>query len=42
MHVTIVGLGSIATQDANNVAITGGSIDISGGTLTLANDPNLR
>lgn len=33
-----LGLGSIATQDANNVAITGGSIDISGGTLTLADD----
>lgn len=33
-----LGLGSIATQDANSVAITGGSIDISGGTLTLAND----
>lgn len=33
-----LGLGSIATQDANSVAITGGSIDISGGTLTLADD----
>ena len=35
---TNLGLGSIATQDAANVAITGGSIDISGGTLTLADD----
>ena len=35
---TNLGLGSIATQDANNVAITGGSVDLSGGTLTLAND----
>ena len=35
---TNLGLGSIATQDANNVNITGGAIDISGGTLTLAND----
>ena len=33
-----LGLGSIATQDANAVAITGGSVDLSGGTLTLAND----
>lgn len=33
-----LGLGSMATQDANSVAITGGSIDMSGGTLTLAND----
>ena len=33
-----LGLGSIATQDADSVAITGGTIDISGGTLTLAND----
>ena len=33
-----LGLGSMATQAANNVAITGGSVDISSGTLTLAND----
>ena len=33
-----LGLGSIATQAANNVAITGGSVDLSSGTLTLAND----
>ena len=33
-----LGLGSIATQDANAVNITGGSVDLSGGTLTLAND----
>ena len=33
-----LGLGSMATQDANSVAITGGSVDLSGGTLTLAND----
>ena len=33
-----LGLGSIATQDADAVAITGGSVDLSGGTLTLAND----
>ena len=33
-----LGLGSIATQDANNVNISGGAIDISGGTLTLADD----
>jgi len=35
---TNLGLGSIATQDADAVAITGGSVDLSGGTLTLAND----
>ena len=28
----------MATQDANSVAITGGTIDMSGGTLTLANE----
>ena len=33
-----LGLGSIATQDADAVAITGGTVDLSGGTLTLAND----
>jgi len=33
-----LGLGSMATQAANNVAITGGSVDLSSGTLTLAND----
>jgi fibronectin-binding autotransporter adhesin len=33
-----LGLGSMATQDASSVAITGGSVDLSGGTLTLAND----
>jgi len=33
-----LGLGSIATQDADAVSITGGSVDLSGGTLTLAND----
>lgn len=33
-----LGLGSIATQDADAVAVTGGSVDLSGGTLTLAND----
>jgi len=33
-----LGLGSMAVQDANSVAITGGSVDLSGGTLTLAND----
>ena len=33
-----LGLGSIATQDSDAVNITGGTIDISGGTLTLAND----
>ena len=33
-----LGLGSIATQDANNVNISGGTVDLSGGTLTLAND----
>ncbi len=33
-----LGLGSIATQDADSVAITGGTVDLSGGTLTLAND----
>jgi len=33
-----LGLGSMATQAANSVAITGGTIDVSGGTLTLAND----
>ena len=35
---TNLGLGTIATQDANNVNITGGTIDISGGTLTLADN----
>ena len=33
-----LGLGSMAVQDANAVAITGGTVDLSGGTLTLAND----
>ena len=33
-----LGLGTMATQDANAVAITNGSVDLSGGTLTLAND----
>lgn len=33
-----LGLGSMATQDAGSVAITGGSVDLSSGTLTLAND----
>ena len=33
-----LGLGSMATQNSGSVAITGGSIDISGGTLTLADD----
>jgi len=33
-----LGLGSMAVQNATAVAITGGTIDISGGTLTLAND----
>jgi len=33
-----LGLGSMATQNSGSVAITGGSIDISGGTLTLAAD----
>ena len=33
-----LGLGSIATQDADAVEVTGGSVDLSGGTLTLAND----
>ena len=28
----------MAVQDANAVAITGGTVDLSGGTLTLAND----
>ena len=31
----------MAVQDANSVAITGGTIDMSGGTLTLANDPTI-
>ena len=35
---TNLGLGSMATQNSNNVNITGGTIDISGGTLTLADD----
>ena len=35
---TNLGLGTIATQNANNVNITGGTIDISGGTLTLADN----
>jgi filamentous hemagglutinin len=33
-----LGLGSMATQNSGSVAITGGSVDLSGGTLTLAND----
>jgi hypothetical protein len=33
-----LGLGSMAVQDANAVNITGGTVDLSGGTLTLAND----
>ncbi|SVC13289.1 uncharacterized protein METZ01_LOCUS266143, partial [marine metagenome] len=33
-----LGLGSMAVQNSTGVAITGGSIDISTGTLTLAND----
>ena len=33
-----LGLGSMAVQNSGSVAITGGSIDLSGGTLTLAND----
>jgi hypothetical protein len=33
-----LGLGSMATQDASGVAITGGSINIAGGTLELADD----
>lgn len=35
---TNLGLGTMSTQDANAVAITGGTVDLSGGTLTLAND----
>ena len=35
---TNLGLGTMATQDASAVAITGGTVDLSGGTLTLAND----
>ena len=35
---TNLGLGTMSVQDANSVAITGGTIDMSGGTLTLAND----
>jgi len=35
---TNLGLGTMATQDANAVNITGGTVDLSGGTLTLAND----
>ena len=35
---TNLGLGSMATQNSNSVNITGGTIDISGGTLTLADD----
>ena len=33
-----LGLGSMAVQAAGSVAITGGSVDLSSGTLTLAND----
>jgi len=33
-----LGLGTMATQDASAVAITGGTVDLSGGTLTLAAD----
>ncbi len=33
-----LGLGDMAVQNASAVAITGGAIDISGGTLTLADD----
>jgi len=35
-NTDISGLGTMSTQNANDVAITGGSINISGGTLTLA------
>ena len=35
---TNLGLGTMATQNASAVAITGGTVDLSGGTLTLAND----
>jgi hypothetical protein len=35
-NTDISGLGTMSTQNANTVAITGGSINISGGTLTLA------